>query len=257
MVASPTPAVVICRDRLDYTKQCVWALLGSPDVADIHLVDHGSAWGPMLEWLGMIAGPVNRHAEVRGRVDVRRIHVHWQANAHPRDLWSDGTLASIVQPGERFVVTDCDVVAPSDWRGRDWLAQLHRILDADPALVKAGLQLRTDDLPEHNPDQRRIVEWEANYRQAGQLRRMAALSDQVAWYYAASLDTTLALYRRLEAYAIDPSARTSHPHHLARHLPWYENPETLSDELRHYYAHAEYGHWRQPEGFVDQHAIGG
>lgn len=254
---SPTTAVIITRDRVMYADQCLNALIRSPGVGDIHIVDHGSTWPDMLTWLGVRAGEYS--SSIVGdpsRDKAFRVHVHWRANAHPRDLWTNGTLEGIVKPEQRFLVTDCDVVVPTDWRGRDWLAHLHLLLDRVPGLKKAGLQLSLD-IPEHNPDRNRIIEWERNYRAAGNLGRIpgAILAGEIAWFHRASVDTTIALYPRLEAYALDPAARTSHPHHQAVHLPWLEDPETLSDELRHYYAHAEHGHWRAPDGFVDMRGL--
>lgn len=233
----PVPAVVICRDRMAYTRNCVNSLASCPGVGDIHLVDHGSTWEPMLGYLARVAGQ-------RGG---RRIHVHWMRNAHPRDLWTNGTLESIVNPQARFLVTDCDVVAPFT---PGWLANMHAILDVNPHIAKVGLALSTQYLPPGERG-RKVAEWESQFRPP----RARAHPERPGWIWA-SVDTTLALYPRLEPYRIDPSVRT-----LAfqgMHLPWYEHETTLTDEQRYYYEHAEHaGHWnplREGE-FVDGHGI--
>lgn len=250
----PTTAVVINRDRVTYLERCVDALMRSPGVGDIHIVDHGSTWPPMLDRLASAAGAY--YAGGDGRNPKGRVHVHWRANAHPRDLWTNGTLAGIVNPADRFLVTDCDIVVPVDWRATDWLAELHRLLDLRYDVLKAGLGLNTRVIPPGYEHRDRVIEWEAKY--ADQSRRrpyLSAYDDGRTFrgeYFEASVDTTMALYRRLEPYDIDPAVRTAHPHHEALHLPWLEvGPE--SDELCWYRERAEYGHWREPEGFVDEH----
>jgi hypothetical protein len=246
---STTKAVIITRDRPTYTKLCLARLLACPDVGDVHVVDHGSIGEPMLALLASIAGPVGS--------SERRVHVHWKPNAHPRDLWTNGTLESIVKPGERFLVTDCDVMAPGDWRGQDWLKHLHRLLDAFPHVVKAGLQLSLA-IPVAHPQREEIMQWEANYRRADQLRRIpGALMGDPAYCYEASVDTTLALYRDLGPYALDPALRTAYTDFEAKHLPWSEwalDP-LIAEELAFYEEHAEHGHWRTPAGFSDSHGL--
>jgi hypothetical protein len=243
----PTTAVVIARDRITYLRRCVDALVWSLDVGDIHIVDHGSTWPPMLDMLAGANGTY--YAGGNGKSPKGRVHVHPLPNAHPRDLWTNGTLAAIVEPADRFLVTDCDIVVPTDWRGADWLAELHRLLDVRPDVLKAGLGLSTRTIPPGYEHRDKVIEWEAQYTDES---RHATYGPHDGRYFNASVDTTIALYRRLEGYDIDPAVRTAHPHHDALHLPWLEvGPET--PELAWYRERAEYGHWRQPDGFIDEH----
>lgn len=242
-----TTAVIIARDRVTYTKQCVEALALSPGVDDIHIVDHDSRYGPMLDYLGKVGGWYGRRDG-----DGIRVHVHWQANAHPRALWSDGTLHGIVAPGERFVVTDHDVIPPT---GVDWLSYLHAMLDDRPDVVKAGLQLRLDDLPVDGKRTMEVLDWEAQFR-APRVPWRIPEPGRPGWAQA-SVDTTLALYRGLERFAIDSSLRTVDHRLQARHLSWYEDEDHLTEEQRFYRERAEYGHWRSPDGFTDLYALGG
>lgn len=230
-----TKAIVICRDRVTYTKQCVMALLQSQGIGDIYLVDHGSTYEPMLDYLGKA-----------DRLGVN-IHVIWQPNTHPRDLWWDGTLEKLVKPGERFIVTDHDVVAP---HSIDWVDYLHKLLDGLPNVAKAGIQLTLEGVPTTGWGAK-IREWEANYRPPW----LPVRGGWLQWVNA-SVDTTLAMYRRLEPYRIDPSVRT---HHIeAKHLPWFEDPDNLTEEQRYYYEHVEHaGHWNPLRGdeFEDNHNL--
>lgn len=216
-----TKAIVIFRDRVSYVRQCVAALAAAG--LDIHIVDHGSTWPAAVEWLATCGLPV-----------------HYRPNAHPRSLWEWDGLPGIVGTG-RYVVTDPDVVAdcPSDWLGL-----LNALLDRYPDRAKAGLGLRIDDLPEHYADAGKVRAWELKWR-ANRLEAGA---------YDAPVDTTLALYRPLvdqPHFALDPALRTPWPYE-ARHLTWYENTASPTDEAHYYRAHVTPGvsHWADPDLYM-------
>jgi len=223
----------VTRDRVSYAQQCLEALRRTEGIDDIYLVDHRSTYIPMLDWLGSVAGPYTRGGT------AGRVHVLWHDNAHPRDLWSNGTLAAALRPDERFIVTDCDVVpdAPSDW-----LVWLATALDRYPGMVKAGLGLRVDDLPERYAHRERVQTWESQWTTAS---RITPYGDHLV--YRSPVDTTLALYRRLEPFAMEPAIRSTHPY-VARHLTWYENSARPTEEQRWYYRQATPGvsHWQDP-----------
>jgi hypothetical protein len=252
----PVTAVIITRDRVSYADQCLNALRGSAGIGDIHIVDHGSTYEPMLTWLGAQAGEVDltRH-DATGRLVLEkafRQHVHWLPNQHPRDLWApDNVLAKIIQPGLRFIVTDHDVVVPY---GAPWVDTLHALLDERPDVVKAGLQLAIDDLPPELPTTSGVIEWEANYRPPRVTWKIPDTFGSPGWVEA-DVDTTVAMYRGLEPFALGPALRTVGRGVQARHLPWYENPIDWTEEQRWYAQRALHGHWRQPQGFEDTHGL--
>lgn len=249
-------AIVITRDRLNYTLRCVQGLVSTPGITDVHLVDHGSTYQPMVGWLKLAAGG-NWHRN-DGSIWPGRVHIHWRGNAHPRDLFVQfqGSeiypgLHGIVQPGERFVLTDCDVEPPAD---PGWLAHLGALLDANPDAVKAGCGLITDDLPDHYEYADRVRMWEARYQGFGTLRRDSASG--LAWYDA-SVDTTLALYRELGPFALDPSVRSADARFMARHLSWYEDSANLTPEIEYYRANAMNGvsMWADPDGYQGTYGL--
>lgn len=249
----PVTAVIITRDRVSYAQQCLAALARSEGIGDIYLVDHGSTYEPMTRWLGGAAGHVTRYdLGNEGAQAIGRIHVHWLPNQHPRDLWApDNVLAKIIKPGRRFIVTDHDIVVP--YR-EPWVARLHAMLDEQPTVVKAGLQLAVDDLPPELPTTAGILDWEANYRPPRAAWKIPDTFGSPGWVEA-SVDTTVALYRGLEPFALDPALRTIANTLQARHLSWYEDPEHLTEEQAWYAQRALYGHWRQPRGFEDTHGL--
>jgi hypothetical protein len=216
-----TPCFVITRDRVSYTQLCVASLERFHDL-EIHVVDHGSMWPPMVSYLDGL-----RHA------------VHYCGNLPPRALWSaDGLLRSVVGGlgSRRYLVTDPDVVL-DDACPTDWLDRLHEELNAEASAggIKVGLGLRLDDLPDTELADK-VRAWEGAFW-------MARTASGRAW--RAPVDTTLALYQGLAVapdFALGPAARLDAPY-LMRHLPWYGDID--EDETAHYRDRALPGtsHW--------------
>lgn len=235
-------AFVIFRDRVTYARRCVAALEAAG--LDVVLIDADSAWPPAVEWVESQVGRWERDQLIKMFV-----------NQHPRDLWNDyqpgaSIIRRYVGPDERFVVTDCDVV-PSGNCPESWLTTLGMLLDENPAAVKAGLGLRTDNLPPWFARRDEVRLWEAKY-QVGCARPVLRPGSTLGVW--ADIDTTLALYRRPGPFRLGPAIRTTAPYE-ALHLPWYEDTANLPEEIRFYNLRAEHGHWRAPEGFTDHHGL--
>lgn len=240
-------AFIVSRDRLGYLEKSLHALLRVG--LDVTVVDHGSMWPDMLNWLDHlehVSGPDGWRSDV---------HVWRDENRHPRDVWrADGPIAAVVGPHEPFVVTDSDVVP--DWDiPSDWVGWMKVTLDRYPALRKVGLGLRTDDLPEHYAHRDMVREWEAQYQAVADGGRLIPNAEDGRGVFA-DIDTTLAMYRWYEPFTLGPAMRLRAPY-VARHLSWYEDSANLTPEQVYYRDHAEHGHWRSPAGYADEHGIGG
>lgn len=111
--------------------------------------------------------------------------------------WQAGLIARYA-PGQRYVVTDPDVV-PDENCPTNLLSVLSRALTRFPDAVKEGIGLRTDDLPWHYPQRDRVIAWEKRFSN----RRLSVR------YYRASVDTTFALYRNDTEFSRWPSIRTA------------------------------------------------
>lgn len=229
---------VITRDRVTYAARCVSALRNVG--LEVVIVDHGSTWPPMLDWLDAVSRS--------GEVQVSR----W-GNRHPRDLWAPAGIIAhmLTSVGEPFIVTDCDVV-PDDGIPSDWVGWMRVTLDSYPALKKVGLGLRTDDLPPWYEHRDAVRHWEAQYQPTDVGGRLAPVADGRG--VIADVDTTLAMYRWFEPFAIGPAMRLSAPY-VARHLTWYEDTANPTPEEVYYREHAEYGHWRDPRGYADDYKL--
>jgi hypothetical protein len=223
-------AFVIFRDRVSYAKQCVASLREAG--LDVHIIDHGSTYPPAMDWITL-------------DIDLGVGRVHRYTNRHPQELWRTWGLREYVEPGERFIVTDCDVVVDESCPN-DWVEQLEDILRRYPNRRKVGLGLRTDDLPDHYQHRRKVIEWEHQHW-------MNPVEGNPPYLYGAAVDTTLALYQPLDVFAsfsLGPALRTGYPY-MARHLSWYEDSSNPSNEQRWYEQHMnrDFSHWIAPERY--------
>jgi hypothetical protein len=210
-----TPLVIITRDRLSLTRRCVADLERFADQVEIHLVDHGSTYEPMIDWLAASAHPVHRCG-----------------SRPPRALWSWDGLARIVG-NQPYLATDPDLVLDGACPD-DWLDRMREELEQSSA-VKVGLGLRIDDLPD-TPLAAKVTAWESAF--------WASLNATEKAFHA-PVDTTLALCSPLERqpdFALAPALRLNRPY-LVRHLPWYS--DYYSEETEYYRKHALAGtsHW--------------
>ncbi len=217
-----TPCIIITRDRADYTERCLTSLRRFSDQLEIHIVDHGSTWPPMLHWLTAQATYMD--------------NVHYCGDRPPRALWDDRELLRDIVGCREYLVTDPDLIFDEACPD-DWLEQLRVDLLRGEPVVKVGMGLRIDDLPATTLGAS-VRAWEdAFWREKVPSGR--------AW--RAPVDTTLALYPGLGVapdFQLAPAARLDAPY-LMRHLPWYETPETDTEELAYYRAHVLPGasHW--------------
>jgi hypothetical protein len=210
------PCIVITRDRASYTKRCIESLTMRGADLEIHIMDHGSTYRPMLDLLE----DLDEH-----------FYVHEAGNRSPRDLWEWPPLRELVGD-EPYLVTDPDLVLDPDCP-RDWIEVLHRELQCG-TVAKVGLGLRIDDLPDTQLA-RDVIKWESSFW----------LAQERTGAYRAPVDTTLAMYVPLSErpeFTISPARRLPAPY-LARHLPWYGDLDP--EETLHYRTHCRPGasHW--------------
>ena len=124
------PILINSRDRLTWTRELAEWCRELPD-ARVIVCDNDSSYPPLLEWLDKLERTLGEAIDV----------VRFGENAGPRGPWR-------VPHGdaEYFVVTDPDL--GTGGIPRDVLEKLRWSLDEFPALVKSGLAIRVDDLPQ-------------------------------------------------------------------------------------------------------------
>ena len=203
------PVVIVVRDRLACLDELVtW--LEANKVTEIHLVDNDSSYPPLVSYLDSSPHHVWRLGTKLGH----------------EAPWVIGLVAELSSRGS-FVVTDPDVI-PDEACPPDVFDHLQRLLDRHADVDKVGLGLRIDDLPDHGQHRDQVVAWESRY-----------WNDEVEpGVFRAAIDTTFALYRAAAEHHIDRSLRTGWPY-VARHLPWYLDPERLPAEESYYRERAD------------------
>ncbi len=176
--------------------------------ARVVLLDNGSDWGPLLDWYA------------RCPFEVRHLGRNWGHRAP----WVSGAVEGVTTP--YYVVTDPDL----DMGGcpGDVLDVLAQGLARYPWAMKAGVALELEDIPTGYPSQEFIRATEQPFWQDRLDER----------FFRAAVDTTFALYRAGAEPPCAPALRSDRPY-VARHLPWYVTPETLTDEERHYLRSAD------------------
>jgi hypothetical protein len=208
-VASPStaniPILIICRDRVTPLRDLI-SWLERNGYQRLVLVDNASTYPPLLEWFSQTAHEV----------------VRLQDNLGPRkSIWETDVLGRYAESGY-YVVSDSDVV-PDDNCPGDAVDFLLWALRRYPRYVKAGLGLKTDDLPPHYALAEKVRKWESQFY----VRRLSN------GLYHSSVDTTFALYREGCGFALGPSIRTGAPY-LARHCPWYSDSAHRTEEEQYY-----------------------
>lgn len=199
-----TPIVINNFNRLSYLRELVDAL-HERGYENLYVIDNASTYEPLLEYY-----------EMKGlRVFYLDTNVGYLA------LWRTRVGESFTH--NHYVYTDPDIV-PVPECPADFIGVFHELLTVVPDAQKVGFGLRIDDIPDHNPLKQSVVEHESRFWQR-------PLAENL---YAASIDTTFALYRpRATGGWWLPALRTA-GEYMARHLPWYEDPARPDEELSFY-----------------------
>lgn len=200
--AKSIPIVINNFNRLDCTSKLI-SYLRDKSYENIYVIDNASTYEPLLEYYD------------REKVNVLTL----SENVGYLSLFQTSLKKLFCK--NNFVYTDPDVLPTEDCPD-DFLAHFKEILNEFGAAKKVGFSLKIDDLPEHNPLKDDIFKHESNFWTPDKLIR-----DGI---YNAAIDTTFALYKpQAKGGWWLPSIRCAEPY-SARHLPWYDNPNNLSDE---------------------------
>ena len=206
------PILINSRDRLTWTRELAEWCRELPD-ARVIVCDNDSSYPPLLEWLDKLERTPGEAIEV----------VRFGENAGPRGPWRVP-----LGDAEHFVVTDPDLGMSGI--PLDVLEKLRWSLDEFTELVKSGLAIRVDDLP-----QTAIGDLARSTEARFWLPEQGFEAASCQWFHA-DIDTTFAMYRngRGPVGCYNPALRLAGVYQC-RHLPWYVTDD-LSDEERYYLA---------------------
>ena len=209
---------IINFNRLKWTKQL------AIDLADRGftpiILDNNSSYPPLLDWYNS--------SEFKFKL------VKFDRNHGHRAFYHSGFYKEV--KSEYFAMTDPDLdipCAPEDFEEvlMKGFSAKHEFIENNDDIIKVGLNLKIDDLPEKSEDlifdPDNVINHEKGYG-GGETKK--------GLYIAAQLDTTFAIYKnhgpefgQRREYSLWPSIRTAPPYE-ARHLPWYSTYSGLDEE---------------------------
>lgn len=181
-------------------------------VTGVTIIDNASTYPPLVEWLSQCDCNVIRRERNDGPMSVYR--------SVDRTDW--------------YAVTDSDLdIAEVP---RDVLLKLRAVMERRPNIRKAGLSLEIGDLPDVNTKLiQAVLDWESVF--------WRDRDPQESGFWQADIATTFCLQRPGSGWnGYSPALRADRPY-TARHLPWYWDPDNLTDEQAYYLGQKFRGTW--------------
>lgn len=215
------PIVINNFNRLSMLLRLI-ASLESRGYNHLYIIDNASSYPPLLDWYRHCKYPVFMLNRNEGHLSI----------------WNTGIYKIFTD--SYFVYTDADMEISPDCPD-NFMEYFIGLLKKYPTVLKCGFSIRIDDLPDTFDNKQEVTEWESQFWKK-------ELEPNV---YNAPIDTTFAVYKPYFKGEIidfnDTYIRTGFPYTI-RHLPWYINSNSLSDEDKYYLSHIKTStHWSEKE----------
>lgn len=206
------PAFITSRDLMSAVNMAE-KLRSCRGISSVWIIDCGSTYKPLLEAYCKLSGG---------------IAVSYGPNDGCRAYWQRYQFQN---PPPFYLVTDGDLDI-NHWAGDEIEIMLDR-LRSQQHLIKVGSALKLSDLPDTELG-RKAVDHEKQFWQ----------HQTAEGFFAADIDTTLAIYRTPDWRGYYPAERCTKA--TARHLPWYLDVNNLPPDHAHYLSredHQSGTHW--------------
>lgn len=199
------PVIINNFNRLEYLRQLItW--LEKAGMKNIFIIDNLSTYPPLINYYKTSPYVIFRLDKNVGHTAIWNSHIYMLFQNRP------------------YVYTDPDVV-PIKECPLNAVEHFYQILQRNPDVGKVGFGLKIDDLPDYYPPKQKVIKWEKQFWQQ-------QVEDEV---YTSRIDTTFALYRaNCKGDAGLLKALRTGGVYVARHLPWYLDPDNLSPEERYF-----------------------
>jgi len=199
------PIIINSYNRKQYIEKQI-AYLKSKGYKNIYILDNNSSYLPLIEFYKTENLRVFYLSKNMGYLAL------WETSVF--DLFKD----------EYYVYTDSDVIPNVDVPC-DFVEHFSSILNKYDFLEKVGFSLELNDLPKQFKVTEDIINHEIKFWFYG-------IDEK---FYFAPIDTTFALYRpNVKGGWWLKAGRVQKPY-VARHLPWYEDRKSLSEDDTFYY----------------------
>ncbi len=198
------PVVINNYNRIICLRKLIdW--LEKAGMKNIYIIDNNSSYPELLEYYQKTSHTV----------------IQMNANIGYKSIWD--TIIHLWFRGLPYIYTDPDIL-PIEECPLNAVRYFQELLVKYPAYTKVGFGLKIDDIPDYYPNKEDVIQWESKFWEK-------QISENI---FQADIDTTFALYKPMtKNQQWGKTLRTSGKY-MARHLPWYENPEVLSEEEIHY-----------------------
>lgn len=198
------PVVINNYNRINHLIQLIhW--LEKAGMKNIYIIDNASSYRPLLDYYNC-----TKHNVIKLNANIG-YKAFWDTPIH---LWFKGLP---------YVYTDPDVL-PVEECPLDAVRFFQEVLSKYEKINKVGFGLQINDIPDFYPKKSEVVEWEKKFWEN-------QISEDL---YKADIDTTFALYRANSVKQQWGKTLRTGGRYLTRHLPWYENPASLSEEEIYY-----------------------
>lgn len=198
------PVIINNYNRIDHLLKLI-SWLEKAQMRHIFIIDNASTYPPLLDYYKK----------------TQYVVIRLSANIGYKALWD--TSVHRWFRGLPYIYTDPDIL-PAEGCPHDAVRFFQETLTKYTDINKVGFALQINDIPDFYPSKADVIKWESKFWNN-------PVSENL---YKADIDTTFALYR---AYSTGQqwgkTLRTGEPY-IARHLPWYENPESPSAEELYY-----------------------
>lgn len=196
------------------------------------IVDNKSTYPPLLEWYK------TKPCEVL-------FTGSYPLKVQNRFIW-EMSLEKIVVSENYYAVTDADMEL--DWLSKNFTDHLIADIERNPEILKSGLSIRTDDLPDNRYANIYRESEKANFPKPDKFG-----------FHNVAVDTTFAVYSKERCNNIDKMWRNEYEEaplsflddryfyrahrspFAVRHLPWYLDIDNLTEEQVHHIREAQYG----------------
>jgi len=201
---------IISFNRVTWLPNMVRDIFAMDNVGEVYIIDNASTYPPLLEYY--------KHTPAKV--------IYLDQNLGHKSPWISGVIEQLATP--YYVVTDPDLSLVNIPKNclKHLLKGYERYKHLN--INKAGLALEIKDLPKTQH-----TEFVRNY----EFSHMWCLPLDPE-FFQATCDTTFALYNKYKfIWDIDPVVNADFTHgirsnypYVAKHMPWYDDPENPSDE---------------------------
>lgn len=194
------PVIINNFNRIIYLQKLI-SWLEKAGMRNIFIIDNASSYPPLLDYY-----KATKHTVIQLSANIG-YKALWDTDIH---LWFKGLP---------YVYTDPDIL-PVDECPLDAVKYFQEILDRQKDINKIGFGLKINDIPDFYPQKSKVLTWEKKFWDTSVSVNL----------YKADIDTTFALYREFSVKQQWGKTLRTGGKYMAHHLPWYENPDIVTEE---------------------------